>query len=80
MNSNAPNLFHYTTKELAQDAALAYILASARPAYRESHPRLHELGTDMLHALLATKIDETAFRLSPLSTSKHSLSTLTCWH
>ena len=60
MNSNAPNLFHYATKELAQDAALAYILAWARPVYRESHPRLHELGTDMLHAILATKIDETA--------------------
>ena len=59
MNSNAPNLFHYATKELAQDAALAYILAWAQPAYRESHPRLHRLGTAMLRALLATKIGET---------------------
>ena len=59
MNSNAPNLFHYATKELAQDAALAYILAWARPAYRESHPRLHRLGTAMLGSLLATRIGET---------------------
>ena len=59
MNSNAPNLFHYATKELAQDAALAYILAWARPAYRESHPRLHRLGTSMLGSLLATRIGET---------------------
>ena len=60
MNSNAPNLFHYATKELAQDAALAYIFAWARPAYRESHPRLHRLGTAMLRSLLATRIGETA--------------------
>ena len=55
MNSNTPNLFHYATKELAQDAALAYILAWAKPAYRESHPGLHALGTALLRALLATK-------------------------
>ena len=60
MNSNTPNLFHYATKELAQDAALAYILAWAQPVFRESHPRLHEFGTAMLRALLATKIGETA--------------------
>lgn len=55
MNSNTPNLFHYATKELAQDAALAYILAWAQPVFRESYPRLHELGTALLRALLATK-------------------------
>lgn len=59
MNSNAPNLFHYATKELAQDAALAYILAWAKPAYRESDLRLHQLATDILRALLATKMRET---------------------
>ena len=58
MNSKAPNLFRYATKELAQDAVLAYILAWARPAYRESYPRVHELGTAMLRALLVTKIEE----------------------
>ncbi len=55
---NVPNLYSFATKELAQDATLAYILEWARPTYRESHPRLHELGTDMLHALLATRISE----------------------
>ena len=60
MNSNAPNLFHYAaTNERTQDAALAYILAWARPAYRESHPPLHRLGTAMLRALLATKPGKT---------------------
>ena len=57
---DVPNLYSFATKELAQDATLAYILAWAKPAYRESHPRLHKLGTDMLQALLATKIGETA--------------------
>ena len=57
--ADIPNLYSFATKELAQDATLAYILAWARPAYRESHPRLHGLGTAMLHALLATKNGET---------------------
>ena len=60
MNSNAPNLFDYATKELDQDAVLAYILAWADPAYKPSNPRLHRLGTAMLRALLATKIGEAA--------------------
>ena len=54
-----PNLYSFATKELAQDATLAYILAWAKPAYREFHPRLHRLGTDMLRALLATRNGET---------------------
>ena len=59
MNSNTPNLFHHATKELAQDAALDYILTWARPAYRESHPCLHRLGTALLRALLATWVGKT---------------------
>ena len=55
---DVPNLYSFATKELAQDATLAYILAWAKPAYRESHPRLHRLGTDMLRALLATRNGE----------------------
>ena len=59
MNSNTPNRFHYATKELTQDAALDYILTWARPAYRESRPCLHRLGTALLRALLATWVDKT---------------------
>ncbi|MDE2965731.1 MAG: hypothetical protein OXU26_17625 [Acidobacteriota bacterium] len=51
MNPNTPNLFEYATKELAQDAALAYILAWSEPAYRECHQGLHQLGTAVLNAL-----------------------------
>ena len=62
MPPNAPNLFHYATKELAHDAALAYIVARAKPAYRESHPRLQELGAHVLHAFLASKSTESSWR------------------
>ena len=50
-----PNLYGFATKELAQDATLAYILAWADPTYRESYPCLHALGTELLRSLLATQ-------------------------
>ena len=53
--TTTPNLYGFATKELAQDATIAYLLAWADPAYRESHPRLHTLGTELLHSLLQTQ-------------------------
>ncbi len=50
-----PNLYGFATKELAQDATIAYILAWGDPTYRESHPRLHALGTELLRSLLWTQ-------------------------
>ena len=50
-----PNLYSFATKELAQDATIAYILAWADPKYRQSHPRLHALGTKLLCSLLRTQ-------------------------
>ena len=38
-----------------QDATLAYIMAWADPKYRQLHKRLHDLGTELLRALLATQ-------------------------
>ena len=58
-----PNLYSFATKELAQDAILAYVLSWAKPEYRESHRRLYELGKTMLRALLATRISETDCRI-----------------
>ena len=56
--TTTPNLYGFATKELAQDATIAYLLAWADPAYRESHPRLHTLGTELLRSLLqAQKVD-----------------------
>ncbi|MYF92041.1 MAG: hypothetical protein F4049_03675 [Gemmatimonadetes bacterium] len=53
--TTTPNLYEFATKELAQDATIAYLLAWAAPAYRESHPRLHTLGTELLRSLLQTQ-------------------------
>ncbi len=53
-----PNLYSFATKELAQDATIAYILAWADPDYRDHYPRLHELGDALLRALLATKLND----------------------
>ncbi|MCY3868200.1 MAG: PD-(D/E)XK nuclease family protein [Gemmatimonadetes bacterium] len=50
-----PNLYEFATKELAQDATIAYILAWADPKYRKSHPQLHALGTELLRSLLCTQ-------------------------
>lgn len=56
--TTTPNLYKFATKELAQDATIAYLLAWADPAYRSSHPRLHTLGTELLRSLLqAQKVD-----------------------
>ena len=53
--TTAPNLYAFATKELAQDATIAYLLAWADPAYREAHLRLHSLGTELLRSLLQTQ-------------------------
>jgi hypothetical protein len=66
--THTPNLYSFATKELAQDATIAYILAWAHPAYRESPPRLHRLGTALLRALLARPNGETDI---PAITSIH---------
>ena len=52
--TDKPNLYGFATKELAQDATIAYILAWADPLYKCSHPRLHALGTRLLRSLLTT--------------------------
>ena len=54
-HADIPNLYSFATKELAQDATIAYILSWAKPQYREAHARLHQLGTALLREMLATK-------------------------
>ena len=46
------DLYSFATNEFARDATLAYILEWSQPGYSETHPRLHQLGTTMLYALL----------------------------
>ena len=49
--TSTPNLYRFATKELAQDATLAYLLAWANPSCRNSYPDLHRLGTSLIEAL-----------------------------
>ena len=48
-----PNLFHFATSELSQDAVLAWLLAWADSRYKNLDANLHGLGVRFLSALLA---------------------------
>ena len=47
-----PNLYRFATKELAQDATVAYILEWAKPKYKKSCETLNGLGMCLLRALV----------------------------
>jgi len=47
-----PNLYHFATSELSQDATLAYLLSWAKPEYGESHPLLNQLGEKLLREMV----------------------------
>lgn len=60
MTHATPNLFGFATKELAQDAAIAYILAWADPKYRDApapDSGMHALGGALLGALVTSHPD-----------------------
>ena len=53
MNSNAPNLFHYATKELSQDAMICWLIKwSEVQADDECGQALRDLGRAFAGALL----------------------------
>lgn len=52
--TKVPNIFSFATKELAQDATIAYNLDWVNPKYRKCYPSLHEMGVAMTQALLKT--------------------------
>lgn len=57
MTHALPNLYQFATKELAQDAALAYILAWADPKHRDAaapDAAMHALGGALLGALVTS--------------------------
>jgi len=47
---NSPNLFHFATSELSQDAFICWLLSWAKPCYRVSHPELNACASDVLRA------------------------------
>lgn len=60
MTHTLPNLYEFATRELAQDAAIAYILAWADPEYRDApapDSGMHALGTALLGALVTSHPD-----------------------
>lgn len=59
-NEPRPNLFHYATSELSQDAFICWLAAWADPKFKEADPGLHLAGTDFIRSMLAKrdKLDE----------------------
>lgn len=51
-----PNLFHYATSELSQDAFLCWLLSWAKPECSELQEDLHQVGIDLL-SLIYRKTD-----------------------
>ena len=51
VSSSAPNLFHFATSELSQDAVLAWLLAWADASHADTSPALHDLGLRLLRSL-----------------------------
>ncbi len=48
-----PNIFHFATSELSQDAALCWLLAWAKPEHLADSTKLHRVGTDLLGLIYA---------------------------
>lgn len=46
-----PNLFHFATSELSQDAVLCWLLSWADSKHETNFPRLHALGKDFLNLI-----------------------------
>jgi hypothetical protein len=51
-----PNLFDFATKELSQDAFLAWLIQWASPEYRDCDRVLYEVATSFLNKLLSLQI------------------------
>jgi hypothetical protein len=47
-----PNLFHYATSELSQDAFIIYLLNWANPYYKNSDPQLHACAVKFINDLI----------------------------
>lgn len=53
-----PNLFHFATSELSQDAVLCWLLSWADNKHKEDHPHLHDLAKALLSLIyLRAKVE-----------------------
>lgn len=48
-----PNLFHFATSELSQDAFLCWLLEWANPEFRKVDPGLHECASSLIRLMFA---------------------------
>ncbi len=48
-----PNLFHYATSELSQDAVLCWLLSWAKPEHKADDELLHAIGVSLLDLICA---------------------------
>lgn len=46
-----PNLFHFATSELSQDAVLCWMLSWADQKYKKNHPHLHDVAKSLLYSI-----------------------------
>ncbi|WP_370408995.1 PD-(D/E)XK nuclease family protein [Tenacibaculum dicentrarchi] len=51
--TNQPNIFHFATSELSQDAFIAWLLSWANKEYETENKALHQLGLNFLASLLS---------------------------
>ena len=67
-NQDRPNLFHYATSELSQDAFICWLAAWADPKYRNTDADLHEIGQQFVVSMICKqKVD---YHQSTLKTVK----------
>lgn len=52
MERSKPNLFHFATSELSQDAFIAWLLSWSHPQFESENPELHQTGVELLNSLL----------------------------
>lgn len=52
MGHSSPNLFHFATGELSQDAFIAWLISWAHPDFASLNGPLHQTGVELLNTLL----------------------------
>ncbi len=57
-----PNIFHYATSELSQDAILLWLINWAKPECETAHKEMHNLGCDFVRLLIDKEIPITSIQ------------------
>lgn len=57
-----PNLFHYATSELSQDAIFLWLINWAKPEHKTANEEIHNLGCDFVRLLIGKEIPITSIQ------------------